>query len=144
MATVISNYFKYLQALPDHADATDLEEDTIYGILVNDTFVFDPDTDKYQSDITGEVSGAGYTAGGFEIPDITVTQDDTNDLAYVDAPNVTLEDANFTARAVVLVKHTGTASTSVIIGYFDFGANKTASDGDFTIVWPSSGIFRYV
>lgn len=142
VATELSNYYLYLLAKPDHTDAVDLSADTIKGMLVTSSYAFDRDTHKYISQVTNEVSGTGYTAGGFTLSSVTVTQDDANNRAVIDAADVTLTAATITARAVVIYKPTGTAGTSTIIGYFDFGSNITSTADNFNVVWPANGIFR--
>lgn len=141
MASSISNYYKTILATPDSADAIDLENDTIKGMLVTSTYTFDQDSHKYVDQVTNEVSGAGYTAGGFTLQNVTVTQDNTGNRGVVDADDHVYTSATITARAVVLYKDTGTASTSPIIGYFDFNSNVASTNGDFTISWNATGIF---
>ena len=55
----------------------DYLNDTIKVALFTDAP--DIDNDQYFSDLSGEASGAGYTAGGETLTSKTVTKDDTND-----------------------------------------------------------------
>lgn len=100
------------------------------------------DTDDFFDDITNEASGAGYTAGGITLSSTTVILDTTDDEAAFDAADVTWSTSTITARGAVLYRNTGTASTSPLIAYFDFGSDKVSSAGDFTIAWNSEGLLN--
>lgn len=137
MASVFYNGFK----LKIQNGSIDMDTDTIKCALVTSTYSPNIDTHVFWSDVTNEVSGTGYTAGGATLASVTVTQDNTNDRGVVDAADVTWSTATITARAAVLYKSTGTASTSPLICYIDFGSDQTSSGGNFVIQWNASGIF---
>jgi hypothetical protein len=122
--------------------AIDWDTDTIKAILVTSTYTPDLDAHAFRSDITNEVSGTGYTAGGTALVSKTVTQDNTNDRAVFDSDDPQWTTATITARAVVLCKIRGGASSAdEIAGYWDFGANVTSTAGTFTIAVNASGWF---
>lgn len=136
MADVIYNSFK-----KDIANGSiDLDTATIKVALVTSSYTPDQDAHTKFSDITNEVSGTGYTAGGATLTTPSVTQDNTNNRGVFDADDVTWSSSTITARGAVLYKSTGTASTSPLIAYIDFGADKTSTSGNFTIQWNASGI----
>jgi len=114
--------------------------DTIKVALVTSSYAANIDSHDNFDDITNEVSGTGYTAGGATLTSPTVTQDNTNDRGVFDAADVTWASSTITARGAVIYKSTGTASTSKILGYVDFGADKSSSGSDFTIQWHTNGI----
>ena len=92
--------------------------------------------------VTNEVpQSGGYITGGKALSNKSVTQDDVNDRAKFDGEDITWETATINARAAVLYKDTGTASTSTLIAYIDFGLDFQSSGGDFTIEWHTDGIF---
>lgn len=64
----------------------------------------------------------------------------TNIVTF-DAADAAWTSSTLTARYGILYKSTGTASTSPLIGYFDFGGNVSSTSGTFTIQFHSSGIF---
>ena len=99
------------------------------------------DAHNFYSNLTNEVTGTGYTAGGAALASKTVTKDTTNDRGTFDAADLTWTTATVTARGCVLYVDTGTPSTSPLICYIDFGADKTTTAADFTIQWSASGIF---
>ena len=55
------------------AKEVDFLNDTIKGMLTTVTYVPDQDAHDYKSDVTNEVSGTGYTAGGATLANKTVT-----------------------------------------------------------------------
>lgn len=138
MADVIYNSFK--GAIMD--GGVDLDTDTIKVALVTSTYTPDQDTHDFFDDVTNEVSGTGYTAGGETIANDDVTVDTTDNEGVYDGDDVTWASSTITARGAVIYKSTGTASTSPLICYLDFGSDQSSSAGDFTIQWNSEGILN--
>jgi hypothetical protein len=119
----------------------DLDTDTIKAMLVTSAYVPNADTHAFRSDVTNEVAGTGYTAGGQALTTKTVTQDNTNDRAVFDADDVVWATATITARAAVLYKSRGgLASADELLAYLDFGADITSTAAAFTVQWNASGI----
>lgn len=87
---------------------------------------------------TNEVTGTGYTAGGATLGSKSLTI--ASNVTTFTAANTTWSTSTITARYAVIYKSTGTASTSALIGYIDFGSNQSSSGGNFTIAWNASGI----
>lgn len=139
MANVIYNSFK--QKIMN--GSIDLDTDTIKVALVTSSYTPDQDAHDFFDDVTNEVSASGtYSAGGATLANKTVTQDNTDNEGVFDADDVSFTSATITARAAVIYKSTGTASTSPLIAYIDFGSDKTSSSGTFTITWASEGILN--
>lgn len=120
----------------------DLVNDTIKVALVTSSYTPDIDSHEDFADVTNEVSGTGYTAGGATLASTSVTKDTTDDEGVFDAENVTWSSSTITARGAVVYKSTGVAGTSQLICYVDFGEDKSSSNGDFTIQWNSEGILN--
>lgn len=138
MANVVYN-----SAKGDLMDGTiDLDTDTIKVALVTSTYTPDIDTDLDFADITNEVSGTGYTAGGATLGTKTVTVDTTNNRAEFDAADTVWTTATLTARGAVVYKDTGTPATSPLICYIDFTTDKSSASGDFTISYNAEGILQ--
>ena len=136
MANVIYNSF-----FADSKKAQiNLETDTIKVMLVTSTYVPNIDTHTKRSDVTNEVVGTGYTAGGATLGSKTVTQNNTTDAGVFDAADVTWTASTITARGAVLYKDTGVAANDNLIAYIDFGTDQISSNGNFTIQWNASGI----
>lgn len=119
----------------------DLLTSTIKVALVTSTYTPNIDTHHYFSDVTNEVSGTNYTAGGQALSNKSITEDDTNDLSYFIADDTVWTNSTIAAaRGAVIYYDTGTAGTSSLIAYIDFVVDKSSSATDFTIIWPSNGI----
>lgn len=138
MADVIYNSFK--QKIMD--GSIDLDNDTIKVALVTSSYTPDADTHEDFDDVTDEVTGTGYSAGGETLANVSVTKDTTDDEGVFDADDVTWTSSEITARGAVIYKDSGDATTSWLIAYIDFGEDKTSSGGDFTIQWGSEGILN--
>lgn len=119
----------------------DWDTDTIKVALTTSTYTPNQDTHDYFNDITNEVTGTGYTAGGATLASKTVTYTSGTNTQAFDAADVTWSASTITARYAIIYDSTGTSSTSALIGYVDFGADVVSSGGDFTIQWNAAGIF---
>ena len=142
MANAIYNEYKYRIDEINWADNTNVD---IKAMLVDNTYAPDIDAHSNKSDIDAlsvEISGTGYTAGGASLQNRAKTKDLTNDWGVRDADDVTWANSTLTARGAILYLDTGDASTSTLVCYVDFGADKSSSNGDFLIQWDSNGIFR--
>ena len=120
----------------------DLDSDDINVMLVTSSYTPDIDTDEFMDDVTNEVTGTGYTAGGQALAGKAVTVDTTDDEGVFDANNITWTTSTITAAGAVLYKDTGASTTSPLICYFDFGGDKTSSAGNFVISWNEEGILN--
>lgn len=138
MADVIYNSFK--AKIMD--GSIDLDTDTIKVALVTSSYTPNQDTHDFFDDVTNEVSGTGYTAGGATLASKAVSADNTDNEGVFDAADVTWSTSTITARGAVVYKSTGTASTSPLICYIDFGSDKSSTAGDFTLQWNSEGILN--
>lgn len=118
----------------------DFDTDTVKVMLCTSTYSPSQTTHAYKSDITNEVTGTNYTAGGNAVASKTVTlatltqQFDAADTTFT---NITVTGIHY---AVIYVD-TGVASTSPLIGYVDWQTDYNVSAGDFTIRWAATGIF---
>ena len=83
---------------------------------------------------TNEVSSAGgsnYTSGGNTLTSQTVTA--TTATTAIDFADTTWSSATFTAAFAAIYNSTNSDKLVVVL---DFGGNKTATNGDFTISFP--------
>ena len=129
----------------------DLLGDTIKVMLVNTSYTPDKDHD-FVSSITGgttkEISGTGYSAGfgaagRKTLASKTVTQDNTNDVAYLSAANLTWTAIDSgTVGAVAVIKEVTSDADSPILAVFDLIPDIVTNSGDFTITWAAGGLFN--
>lgn len=120
--------------------AVDFLSDTIKVALTTSTYTPDQDTHEFFSDVTNEVTGTGYTAGGATLANKTITYTSGTNVVKLDADDTSWTSSTITARYAVVYKSTGTSSTSPLLGYVDFGQNESSSSGTFQIQWSASGI----
>jgi hypothetical protein len=129
MATLIYNSF-----FEDLArGAIDLDTDTVKVLLTTSTYTENKDTHTKRSDVTNEVSGTGYTAGG-NTATITVTKDTANDRLDVTLGGTTWPTSTITARKAVYYKSRGGAATAdELIAVIDNGSDVTSTGATFTL-----------
>ena len=120
----------------------DLDTQTIKVALVTSTFAPNIDTEEDFADVTNEITGTGYTAGGQALTTKAVTIDDTDNEGVFDADDVTWSTSTITARGAVVYYDSTVAATSLLICYLDFGSDQTSTAGDFTIAWNAEGILN--
>lgn len=100
------------------------------------------DTDDFFNDISGtEITGTGYTAGGFTFANKTSTYDSPTDQVRLDNtvdPNWTTSTLSST-DAAVWVDTAGASSTDPIYGEIDFGATVSTTAGTMTVALDATG-----
>lgn len=96
----------------------------------------DASTTAYSS--TNEVVGTGYTAGGQTLTNIDPTSSGTT--AFVDFADVTWSSATITAAGALIYNTTmdGGSGTTNAVAVISFGGDKTSTNGDFTIQFPTA------
>jgi hypothetical protein len=99
--------------------------------LYNANANLDNTTTAYTS--VNEIVGTGYTAGGQVLTPIYLSNDTTNNTAYVSFNNVTWTPASFTCRGALVYNSTTGAAVFVL----NFGSDKTASS-TFTVTFPTA------
>ena len=112
--------------------------DTFKIALYDNNASFTAATTAYTA--TDEVSGTGYSAGGGALTNVDPTSSGTT--ALTDFQDETFSSATITARGALIYNTTpNTTSLSVTnpsVVVLDFGADKTSTAGDFTIVFPTA------
>ena len=104
----------------------------VYKIaLYNANANLDNTTTAYTS--VNEVTGTGYTAGGQVLTPVYLSQDTTNNTAFVSFNNVTWSPASFTCRGALVYNSTTNAAIFVL----NFGSDKTATSS-FTVTFPAA------
>jgi len=126
------------------ARVIDFDTDTIKVMLVTNTYTPSATGHSTKTSVTNEVTGTNYTAGGATLSSVTVA--DSSGTITFDAADVTWSQnaSGFTtARHAIIYKDTGTAATSTLLGWIDFGADKGNVSGDLTLQFNASGIAQY-
>lgn len=115
--------------------AIDLDTDTIKCGLTTSAYTYNRATHTKRSDITNEITGTGYTAGGQTVTSIVTTKDTTNHkLSIVITPAVWSGATTITARNMFCYKSRGGASSADELVLIDnFSADESSSGGTFTV-----------
>lgn len=123
----------------------DWDSDTINLTLHTSSYTPDVDTHDRRDDLTNELSTAdGYTAGGVTLSGCTVGYTSATDTVFLDATDPTWTSASFTYRTYVVQKVAGGASSAdPLICYGSESGDQTAQGGDYTLVFPSTGIVEF-
>ncbi len=84
-------------------------------------------------------SGSAYSAGGKALTSPTVTGGASASTAFVDFADVSWTSASFTANGALIYRQDGSAPTNDAVVVLAFGGDFTASNGTFTIQFPTAG-----
>ena len=144
MAT-LAKYNSFLKNQLDGTAPIDFNTDTIKVAVTTATYTPAPTTHDFFNDITNEVTGTGYTAGGATLASLSLTE--SAGTVTFDAADVTwsANAAGFSnGRYAIIYKSTGSSATSPLFGYIDFVSDKGNVGGDLTIQWNASGIATWV
>jgi hypothetical protein len=111
----------------------DFDTNTFKAMLVTSSYTPNKDTHDFRDDVTNEVSGTGYTAGG-ATSTVTVTKDTANDKVTIQFGAVSWASSTITARGCVYYKSRGGASSAdELVAYADFGSDVSSSGGTFSV-----------
>jgi hypothetical protein len=127
IAQSMASSFKQQILLGEH----DLDTDVIKIALYTSAADLGAATTAYTT--SGEVVGAGYTAGGNTLAGATVSLSGTT--AFVDFSDTTWTTATITARGALIYN---SSKANKAIAVLDFGADKTSTAGSFTVQFPAN------
>ena len=82
---------------------------------------------------TNEASGTNYTAGGSALTNVTPTSSGTT--AFTDFADLTFSNVTITANGALIYN---SSASNKAVAVLAFGADKTATAGNFTIVFPAA------
>jgi hypothetical protein len=124
----------YNSAIDDMArNNIDFDTNTFKAMLVTSSYTPNKDTHDKRDDVTNEVTGTGYTAGGVTTA-CTVTKDTANDRVTLQFAAVSWATSTITARALVIYKSLGGASSAdALVAYNDFGSDVSSTAGTFSV-----------
>lgn len=118
----------------------DLNSDSLYGMLVDSSYVFDQAAHNYLDDVVAdEVAGTGYTANGQALAGVTVSL--VGNTLTLDATDLDWPDSTISADGLVIYDRTpATDATRPLLVFIDFGETKVSDAGAFTVEFNASGI----
>ena len=125
---------RYLSAIHDTTIGNiDFDTNTFKAMLVTSSYTPNFTTHDKRDDVTNEVTGTGYTAGG-AASTVTVTKDTANNKVTVQFGAVSWSSSTITARGCVYYKSRGGASSAdELVGYADFGSDVCSTGGTFSV-----------
>ncbi len=127
--------FIFNSALRDEATgAIDYDTDNFKVMLL--TAAAEPSKDAWakRSDVTNEVVGTGYTAGGAAVVVAVGAVDTANDRVDISLGGATWANATITARYAVYYKARGGADTAdELVAVNDFGADVASTAAAFAL-----------
>ena len=128
----VANSFKKQLLEGDH-NFTQTTGDKFKLALYTSTATLNSATTAYTS--TNEVSASGqYTAGGGALVNNGTSV--ASGVAIVDFADLSFTGVTLTARGA-LIYNTSSATTNAAVAVLDFGSDKTATSGTFTIQFPA-------
>ena len=120
--------------------------DTFKVALYLSTADIDANSTAFTS--TNEASGSNYSSGGINLTNTGVSATNINantGTGFTDFSDATFTNVTVTARGAMIYNNTpsangvaNTALTNASVCVLDFGSDKTATDGDFTIIFPTN------
>lgn len=111
----------------------DLDTDVIKIALYTSAASLDATTTAYSA--TNEVAnGNGYTTGGATLGSPAISNASTSGIC--DFADPVWAAATITARGALIYN---SSKSNKAIAVLDFGADKTSTSGDFTVVMPAAG-----
>jgi len=119
-----------LQGVHDFTNGTG---NTFKLALYDNTATLDAATTAFTT--SGEVANTGsYTSGGGALTNVTPTTSGTT--AFTDFADITFTSTTITAHGALIYNDTATGDPSVVV--LDFGEDKTSTNGDFQVIFPTA------
>jgi hypothetical protein len=106
--------------------------DTFKIALYTSSASLDATTTDYS--VTNEISGTGYTAGGNTLS-VSQVPTSTSTTAWLDFADTTWTSATITANGALIYN---SSQSDKAVAVLAFGGDKTSTNGDFTIVFPTA------
>ena len=112
----------------------DMDTDTFKVILTTSSYTENKDSHDKRDDVTNEVTGTGYTAGGASTTVTVAAVDTANDDVEITIGAASWTTSTITARKAVIYKSRGGASSAdELVCVIDFGSDVVSTAGTFTL-----------
>lgn len=98
-----------------------------FAVMLVSGYVPDKGAHSHRSDVTGEVTGGGYTAGGASV--VVNVNDAAVDRADIVLGSATWPTSTITATGGVYYE----TATGVLVAFIDFGGSISSLNGAFTL-----------
>lgn len=122
----------------------DVDGATIKALLTSSAYTPDVDAHEDRADITNEVTGTNWASGGVTVSGVALSRDDTNNRVKLTASDISVATVTVSgARKLVLYVSTGVAANDTLLCCFDFGADKAATAGTFSVSFTGGFLFAF-
>lgn len=112
-------------------------------MLVSSGYTPNISAHRYKSDVVGEATGTGYTAGGITLTNVQYTIDGTTATFSADNPHWDELDID-NLRYVVVYDNTPTLDTQKpLLCYIDLGDTLNILNAEVEVIWNVNGILRF-
>ena len=112
----------------------DMDTDTFKVMLTTSAYTENKDSHDKRDDVTNEVTGTGYTAGGASTTVTVAAVDTANDDVEITIGAASWATSTITARKAVVYKSRGGASSAdELVCVIDFGSDVVSTAGTFTL-----------
>lgn len=116
-------------------------DDTIKCLLTTSAHTPDQDVHDFHNDITNEVTGTGYTAGGVTLTTKTATYTAATNKFVLDCDDPVWATSTITARNGHFYNDTpGTSATKGLLCYQASDADISSTAGEFRVQINASGL----
>ncbi len=123
----------------------EIDIDHIFKVmLTTSAHVPDQDLHDFKDDLTNEVSGSGYTAGGATLENPTLTYTSATNKWKFDADDVVWTNVTITARHAHIYDDDAVLDVQKrLLALQDFDSDLSSTGTDFTIAWDADGIVEF-
>jgi hypothetical protein len=116
------------------------DTDSFKVMLTTSSYVPDQDVHNYRDDVTNEITGTGYTAGGLALAGVAVSYDATTNEGRVLWSDAVWSSATFSGvrNAVIYKSRGGASSADELIAYLDMVTDQSVTAAPFTLDFTTS------
>lgn len=117
-----------------------LETDTFKMMLCSSGYTPNQDTHQYKNQVTSEVTGTGYTAGGAVLSAVTLTYDAASNTLVLDASDVDWLNATITADWAVIYDNTPSSDATRPVVAFIALSGLSSTSSTFHVGFDPTGV----
>lgn len=134
MASANFRNFTRNLALGRHVFGTDTLKVILVSSIPSETNL---DSWVSRADVTNEITGTGYSAGGIAQAYALDALDTANNRQPITLTNIASgwTAATFSAVGAIIFKNSGTASTDYLMSFVDFGGTVSCSSGSYSVTY---------
>lgn len=119
--------------------------DSVKALLTTNTYTQDVDLNAFRSDVTNEVAGTNYVAGGVALTGKTLTYDSVTNETRLSCDNPTFTNITVASiRKIVFYKNVGTAATDPLLWIYVLDGDQSVAAADFVVVIAATGAAKIV